>query len=725
MGRNPRDGLVAWWTNVPLRGKGLTVVSIPIIALIVAAMASLLLQRQADEADAHVAHTLEVLNTIQRTNVLLLDAVIGTRSYLLTGREEALQTYIQAQAALPDNLAHLTLLVADNPTQRERTAQLSALASQQMALLNTIQTSTDTPGGTVPAATRALLIQNDEKLGAVRTEVAAMQADEEGLLAERTAVADRLRRRGIITVAISLLFGLVGGGFATLLFASGIANRIRRLEDNAARMARRDRQLPTPGGNDEIGQLGDQLVEADRLLHAWERELRAAQVFREHLIAASPGLIYRVTLGDRPSRYVSPNVYHLLGYTPEEVVDTPQFWIEHIHNDDQPGLQIALEPLYDGTHAQTEYEQRLLAKNGQYRWFYSVFRIERDAGDEPQGAAPATLLTYSVEITARKEAEAALVQAKEELERRVQERTRDLHTANLRLAQRQDELEELTATLQHQAHSLEEQAAQLAATNRDLAQKNEENEMFVYSVSHDLRSPLVNLQGFSQELALVSQDLRALLTTAAIPQTTRDHATALLDGDMADALRFIQAAVSRLSAIIDALLRLSRAGRLEYQWQLVDVAAVVRRVVDALHETITARGAQVTVGPLAPIWGDPTALEQVFANLLGNALAYLDPARPGQIEVRSTPSQDEQTPTVVYSVRDNGLGIPEHAQEKVFQIFQRVHPQAAPGEGLGLALVRRIVERHQGTIGVESTEGVGSTFSVVLHHQDEEVRCVG
>ena len=282
MSRNPWSGLVAWWANVPLRGKGLTVVSIPIIALIVAAMASFLLQRQADAADAHVAHTLEVLNTIQRTNVLLLDAVIGTRSYLLTGREEALQTYLQAQAALPDSLDRLTVLVADNPTQRERTAQLSALASQQMALLDTIHASTDTPGGTIPAATRALLIQNDEKLGDVRTEVAAMQADEERLLAERTAVADRLRRRGIITIAISLLFGLVGGGFATLLFASGIANRILRLEDNAARLARRERQLPTPGGSDEIGQLGERLAEADRLLRAWERELRAAQTFRHN-----------------------------------------------------------------------------------------------------------------------------------------------------------------------------------------------------------------------------------------------------------------------------------------------------------------------------------------------------------------------------------------------------------------------------------------------------------
>jgi signal transduction histidine kinase len=339
--------------------------------------------------------------------------------------------------------------------------------------------------------------------------------------------------------------------------------------------------------------------------------------------------------------------------------------------------------------------------------------LERDEQD-----TPATLLTYSVDISARKQAEQALQQAKDDLELRVAERTGELNATNAHLAARQEELERLTATLQAQAHDLVQQATQLADANRDLAQKNDENEMFVYSVSHDLRSPLVNLQGFSQELALVGKDLRGLLASSAVPQATRDEALELLDGDMADSLRFIQAAVSRLGAIIDALLRLSRAGRLEYQRQTVDTGAIVSRVVDAAHETIEARAACVTVEPLAPSWGDPTALEQIFANLIGNALNYLDPQRPGQIEVCCAPPQGDVAQAhpgcLVYSVRDNGLGIPEHAREKVFQIFQRLHPQAASGEGLGLALVRRIVERHQGAIWVESVEGKGSAFFVAL-----------
>jgi signal transduction histidine kinase len=257
-----------------------------------------------------------------------------------------------------------------------------------------------------------------------------------------------------------------------------------------------------------------------------------------------------------------------------------------------------------------------------------------------------------------------------------------------------------------------ERTAALAEANRDLAAKNQENETFVYSVSHDLRSPLVNLQGFSKELGLVAQDLRDLLAGAAVPAEVRRRGLGLVDQDMAEAIRFIQTAVTRLSTIIDALLRLSRAGRVEYQPRRVDLNAVVGRVVTALHGTADQRGATVTAGALPPAWGDPAALEQVFANLIGNALNYLDPARPGRVEVGAVADAADGLPA--YYVRDNGRGIPEAYRPKIFQAFQRLHPEAAPGEGMGLAIVRRVVERHRGRIWVESRVGEGSTFYVAF-----------
>ena len=136
---------------------------------------------------------------------------------------------------------------------------------------------------------------------------------------------------------------------------------------------------------------------------------------------------------------------------------------------------------------------------------------------------------------------------------------------------------------------------------------------------------------------------------------------------------------------------------------------------EAMRGSITSRGAQVAVRELPSVWADPTAIEQIFANLIGNAVNYLDPQRPGEIEVGMVAREDEgvEHPLTFY-VKDNGLGIAEAYLPKVFAIFQRLHGAVAPGEGVGLALVRRMVERHGGKVWVESTEGAGSTFFLSL-----------
>jgi PAS domain S-box-containing protein len=255
--------------------------------------------------------------------------------------------------------------------------------------------------------------------------------------------------------------------------------------------------------------------------------------------------------------------------------------------------------------------------------------------------------------------------------------------------------------------------------NLELDQKTKENEAFVYSVSHDLRSPLVNLEGFSQELALVGQEVREILEDSDVPPETRRQGLSLLDEDMTISIRFIQAGVKRLSNIIDALLRFSRVGRVEYRWQQVHLNSVIGGIIDAMSDTIAERGANVAAGDLPPAWGDSTQLEQVFANLLSNALNYLDPERPGLIEVgfrepKAASDDEEKRKFHTYYVKDNGLGIPEPALDKIFQVFQRLHPEKAVGEGMGLTLVQRVVERHGGKIWAESIEGEGSTFFVRL-----------
>jgi PAS domain S-box-containing protein len=342
-------------------------------------------------------------------------------------------------------------------------------------------------------------------------------------------------------------------------------------------------------------------------------------------------------------------------------------------------------------------ELRLAAANGRYEedawrqrkdgtrfWANVIITPVRNAAGQLTGFAKVTR-----DITERLAAEEAIRQLTQGLEQRVVERT-----------------------------------AELAESNRHLTQQNEENEMFVYSVSHDLRSPLVNLQGFSKELEAACNEVRDLLTGDHIPEDIRRRATACLDEGMKEPIRFIQTAVTRLGAIIDALLRLSRAGRVEYHSGRVDVNAVVARVVDSMSGTIAARRARVTVEDLHPAWADATAVEQVFANLVGNALNYLEPTRSAEIAVGMVgPSEtdtDEGPAMATFFIRDNGCGVPPAHQGKVFQAFQRLRPEMAQGEGMGLPIVRRIVERHGGRIWLESTANVGSTFFVTLPAAERE-----
>jgi PAS domain S-box-containing protein len=251
---------------------------------------------------------------------------------------------------------------------------------------------------------------------------------------------------------------------------------------------------------------------------------------------------------------------------------------------------------------------------------------------------------------------------------------------------------------------------ELAKSNRELAQERAENETFVYSASHDIRAPLVNLQGFSQEIKMASDELRSLLAGDTLPEPIRNRAQTILDQGLDESLKYVQTAVQHLSRIVDALLKLSRAGRVVYQSSAVPLAPIVRRILESLSLSIARTGARVTVDELPPVWGDSVALEQLFGNLISNAINYLDPARAGVIHIGALPRTDNlQT----YFVRDNGLGMPAGALPNLFRVFERFHSQVS-GEGMGLAIVHRIVERHNGRIWVESTEGQGSTFYVAL-----------
>ena len=273
--------------------------------------------------------------------------------------------------------------------------------------------------------------------------------------------------------------------------------------------------------------------------------------------------------------------------------------------------------------------------------------------------------------------------------------------------------------LQALNRELSERIDQLADANRALSEKSLEIETFVYSVSHDVRGPLVNLQGFTRELQQSCEDLLNLIDSEpGIPPGLKERVRRIVSVEMEESTGYLENAVLHLGNIVDALLRLSRLGRVVYQLQRVDAGALVDRVVTAAQSTIQGQQAEVTIGELPTVVADAVALEQVFGNLVSNALRYRDPKRPCRIEIGGATSADGAR--VTFYVRDNGLGIPANALPELFTAFRRFHPESGPGEGMGLLTVRRIVERHHGHIRVESTPGEGSTFFVELPAEGAE-----
>ncbi|MBI5186424.1 MAG: HAMP domain-containing protein [Nitrospinae bacterium] len=251
---------------------------------------------------------------------------------------------------------------------------------------------------------------------------------------------------------------------------------------------------------------------------------------------------------------------------------------------------------------------------------------------------------------------------------------------------------------------------ELEGLNRQLTAKNKELGDIVYVVSHDLRSPLVNVQGFSKELEAANRKLHAILQREDFPLEIKKEIAPLLEEDMPEALQFILRSVSKMDSLLMGLLRLSRLGRQALGIKELDMNKLLAKASGDFEFRLKESGTTLTVDALPPCKGDEMQLNMVFSNLLDNALKYLDKGRKGVIRV----SGKQEEGQVRYCVEDNGIGIsPEH-QAKVFEIFHRLNPGDSPGEGLGLTIVRKVLESHGGRIWVESAKGAGSKFYISL-----------
>ena len=245
---------------------------------------------------------------------------------------------------------------------------------------------------------------------------------------------------------------------------------------------------------------------------------------------------------------------------------------------------------------------------------------------------------------------------------------------------------------------------------QELEAKNKELEQIVYVTSHDLRSPLVNVQGFSKELDQSVKELSSALQRGDIPTALKEEVIPILDEDIPEALQYIHTGTSKMDSLLSCLLRLSRLGRAALTIEKLDMNTLMSDIAGTLEFQIKDKDAELVIGALPPCRGDKTQINQVFSNLLDNALKYLDSNRPGAIKITG---QEEKRQSI-YCIEDNGVGIaPEH-QAKIFEIFQQLDPGTTTGEGLGLTIVWQILDRHNGRIWLESEPGKGSRFFVAL-----------
>ncbi|QJW99672.1 hypothetical protein FTUN_7291 [Frigoriglobus tundricola] len=316
------------------------------------------------------------------------------------------------------------------------------------------------------------------------------------------------------------------------------------------------------------------------------------------------------------------------------------------------------------------------AADGAYRWMLSVaIPLRADTGAVTGWVGTLTDIDDQKRQT-------------QVLEQMVRSRTLELESANAALF---DEVEERKAA--------EEQVRAVAA---ELARSNEELEKFAYVASHDLQEPLRKIQAFGDRLKTKCRD--------ALPDNGKEYVDRM------------QVAAGRMRRLIDDLLMFSRVTTQRRPLVRVDLGKLVREVVSDLDVRIAQTEGSVAIGGLPEVDADVTQMRQLFQNLIANALKFHRPGVPPVVEIASEPVRrgagadaGEPVPMCRVTVRDNGIGFDEKYRDRIFAVFQRLHGRDQyEGTGVGLAICRKIVERHGGTITAHSREGSGATFVIDL-----------
>jgi PAS domain S-box-containing protein len=398
-----------------------------------------------------------------------------------------------------------------------------------------------------------------------------------------------------------------------------------------------------------------------------EEALRESETRFRTLVEQIPAVTYieELDVGEPEWNmvYVSPQVQELLGYSPEEYMSDRKIWEQLLHPDDRERV-LAKDARTELTGEPLRVQYRILSPDGKITWIRDEALLVRDEEGKPlfwQGVM--------YDITDQKRAEEEVRRLNEGLERRVAERT-----------------------------------AQLEASAERLRQSNRELQDFAYIASHDLQEPLRKVLTFGDRLKAKYGD--------ALGEQGRDY------------LERMEGAAARMRDLIDDLLILSRVTTQARPFAPVDLTQVAREVVSDLEARIEEVGGRVEVGELPTIEADRLQMRQLLQNLIGNALKFHKSGVAPVVAVRAQIIEEQRGARSVGSagnglcsitVEDNGVGFDEEHLERIFLPFQRLHGHNVyEGTGMGLAICRKVVERHGGKITAESEPGRGATFTVTL-----------
>jgi PAS domain S-box-containing protein len=319
------------------------------------------------------------------------------------------------------------------------------------------------------------------------------------------------------------------------------------------------------------------------------------------------------------------------------------WFLAHIHPEDKPRVVAKIEDLR--SHGKTfSMDYRILRESGEVRWLHDAAEVVTDdAGNVMK------IFGTMLDITERMQAQERVRQMNEELEQRVRLRTAELEASNLEL------------------------------------------ESFTYTISHDLRSPLRAIDGFSHILV--------------------DEYIEQLSDDAVHWLKAIRSNAQQMGRLIDDLLAFARLGRQALNRRSVNMEDLVHLALLSLKADLAGRAVTLDISPLPDCSGDPSLLLEVWKNLLSNALKFTRDRLAAQIEIRVV----QNTAETIYSVRDNGTGFDMQYADKLFEVFQRLHAaEKYEGTGVGLAVVARIIRKHGGRVWAEGQEDQGATFYFAL-----------